>query len=423
MKKITSTILGGLSAALLLGGLALTSTGAAQAHTGDLKAEYVCQDDGTYLATYKLQITNTGLKGSTMWGVGTSTFQGTPTSNTNPINLTNGPIPSSGAGTILLGTQVLPGDTKVPPWVYAFTTWTDGFEKGSDGRANSLKGDCKPTPPPPFCDTTSPAGSVKNWITSQGRAHGGECFEVEFEPECGVANGLVTKQVTPQYPQGPYRLVWREGTETATGYKNFPATFVEDYNGGSVDITYFIVGPEKDWLVDAPVPNFWTGNGITATIDTDCEVPPTTTTPTATVPTTTTVPPTTVPPTTEPPVTLPPPDLNCSDFATQEEAQAVLDADPSDPHGLDGDGDGIACESLPSGTTTVPPTVPPTTECTTGVTNELGGCEPVGTPDNPVPSSTPDLPATGRGVGLTLALAAAILALGVVAVVGSRRRI
>ena len=43
-------------------------------------------------------------------------------------------------------------------------------------------------------------------------------------------------------------------------------------------------------------------------------------------------------------------DLNCDDFATQEEAQAVLNADPSDPFGLDGnDNDGIACESLPSG--------------------------------------------------------------------------
>ena len=43
-------------------------------------------------------------------------------------------------------------------------------------------------------------------------------------------------------------------------------------------------------------------------------------------------------------------DLNCSDFATQPEAQAELDANPSDPNGLDGnDNDGIACESLPSG--------------------------------------------------------------------------
>lgn len=42
-------------------------------------------------------------------------------------------------------------------------------------------------------------------------------------------------------------------------------------------------------------------------------------------------------------------DLNCSDFATQQEAQAHLDADPSDPDKLDRDGDGIACESLPQG--------------------------------------------------------------------------
>ena len=40
---------------------------------------------------------------------------------------------------------------------------------------------------------------------------------------------------------------------------------------------------------------------------------------------------------------------NCSDFQTQEEAQAVLDQDPSDPNRLDEDDDGIACESLPGG--------------------------------------------------------------------------
>lgn len=42
-------------------------------------------------------------------------------------------------------------------------------------------------------------------------------------------------------------------------------------------------------------------------------------------------------------------DLNCSDFSSQPEAQAVLDADPSDPNRLDGDNDGIACEDLPGG--------------------------------------------------------------------------
>ncbi len=48
-------------------------------------------------------------------------------------------------------------------------------------------------------------------------------------------------------------------------------------------------------------------------------------------------------------------DLDCSDFSSQQEAQATLDADPSDPsdpsdpNGLDGEGDGVPCESLPGG--------------------------------------------------------------------------
>ena len=36
---------------------------------------------------------------------------------------------------------------------------------------------------------------------------------------------------------------------------------------------------------------------------------------------------------------------NCSAFASQADAQAVLRADPRDPNRLDGDRDGIACES------------------------------------------------------------------------------
>lgn len=38
-------------------------------------------------------------------------------------------------------------------------------------------------------------------------------------------------------------------------------------------------------------------------------------------------------------------DLDCSDFGSQAEAQATLDADPSDPNGLDAEGDGQACEA------------------------------------------------------------------------------
>jgi len=39
--------------------------------------------------------------------------------------------------------------------------------------------------------------------------------------------------------------------------------------------------------------------------------------------------------------------LDCPDFTSQRAAQAVLDADPRDPHWLDDDGDGVACERLP----------------------------------------------------------------------------
>ncbi len=40
-------------------------------------------------------------------------------------------------------------------------------------------------------------------------------------------------------------------------------------------------------------------------------------------------------------------DYDCADFGTREQAQRVLDRDPSDPHYLDGEGDGIPCEELP----------------------------------------------------------------------------
>jgi hypothetical protein len=40
-------------------------------------------------------------------------------------------------------------------------------------------------------------------------------------------------------------------------------------------------------------------------------------------------------------------DMDCSDFSTWEEAQSFFEnAGPGDPHRLDGDNDGIACEGL-----------------------------------------------------------------------------
>ena len=61
--------------------------------------------------------------------------------------------------------------------------------------------------------------------------------------------------------------------------------------------------------------------------------------------------PVSLPETTPPETSLPDSavDLDCADFSSQEEAQAFYEQDLSDPSGLDGDGDGVACESLPSG--------------------------------------------------------------------------
>jgi len=93
--------------------------------------------------------------------------------------------------------------------------------------------------------------------------------------------------------------------------------------------------------------------------------------------------------------------LDCTPltFATQGEAQAVLEADFSDPNNLDGDGDGIACENLFGGDSNAP----------------AGGA---GTVD----VDAADLPATGTGpverdanalvtalTGMTIALAGAEL--------------
>jgi len=40
-------------------------------------------------------------------------------------------------------------------------------------------------------------------------------------------------------------------------------------------------------------------------------------------------------------------DYNCADFKTQREAQKMFEKDSKDIYRLDGDKDGVACESLP----------------------------------------------------------------------------
>lgn len=115
--------------------------------------------------------------------------------------------------------------------------------------------------------------------------------------------------------------------------------------------------------------------------------------------------------TVEPPTQYQPPqtptasDLDCADFASQAEAQATLDADPTDPNGLDADGDGIACEELFQSEPTEPMTqyTPPDTNPT--AFTETSGEEATGT------TTTTQLPATG-GLSLVLLAGALLISAG-----------
>ena len=55
-------------------------------------------------------------------------------------------------------------------------------------------------------------------------------------------------------------------------------------------------------------------------------------------------------------------DVDCGDFTYQQDAQAHLNAHPTDPDRLDSDDDGVACESLPSRPSNPTPEPPPVPE-------------------------------------------------------------
>jgi hypothetical protein len=81
-------------------------------------------------------------------------------------------------------------------------------------------------------------------------------------------------------------------------------------------------------------------------------------------------------------------DRNCRDFRTWAEAQAFFQsAGPGDPHHLDADGDGIACESLPGAPGSQEATRPAATR--TSVAEPRATSTPRPTLDTPRPTRTP----------------------------------
>ena len=79
-------------------------------------------------------------------------------------------------------------------------------------------------------------------------------------------------------------------------------------------------------------------------------------------------------------------DRNCTDFATWEEAQAFFLATENDSHGLDQDGDKIACENLPGAPVPVDP-VPSFPTVVNAGTHKVGEAIGVGLYRGVVPGS------------------------------------
>lgn len=225
--KFKRTIAGAAVAVLAVLGVGLTAQ-SASAHTGDLSVTAVCNTTtGQYDVTAKLTTANTGLAGTTAWRVGNGQFQGTP-GNADGMQ---GAIASNGAQTITLTTFTLPGNTTGKgPWVYAFTKWTDGYGKGSDGQLlNDLKGDCKvPAPaikeiPYPTLLATEVCGANNDtvyvdpaWVTQYGSLVNGPWIDTNYKQQNGkwVVDG--SAQIKPEYRS---TYIW-----AGTGGKN-PSDF------------------------------------------------------------------------------------------------------------------------------------------------------------------------------------------------------
>lgn len=165
-----------------------------------------------------------------------------------------------------------------------------------------MKCDIEEQPPQTdYCDPTNKPGGqdIGEWLGSAPEGAPTDCIDIDVEAVCGAVTGEVTRNLTPY----TWFISFEEGPVSYSLPENGGLTFDEDYNGGSVEVFFYLSGPEADYAAFADEPNFWQQNASSITVDTDCKPPVTTTTtvPPTTAPTTTVPEPTTtVPATTQP---------------------------------------------------------------------------------------------------------------------------
>ena len=104
---------------------------------------------------------------------------------------------------------------------------------------------------------------------------------------------------------------------------------------------------------------------------------------------------------------------NCDDFASQADAQAFYNSDPSDPEGLDADDDGIACEDSTGGGAMMDespsPSPSPSASPTSSATSSASASA---TSSATASASAPALPETGGSSALVPLASLALLAGG-----------
>lgn len=123
---------------------------------------------------------------------------------------------------------------------------------------------------PNYCDPSQKPGgiSVDNWVPKDVN-----CLSIAVTPACGELTGVLNSNILGSWGDD-YSIVWNAGSADYTKFVPLPANFSEDYNGGSVIVYYWIVGPEAGYVQGhAGLPNFWDQNAASVVIDTDCEDP------------------------------------------------------------------------------------------------------------------------------------------------------
>ena len=124
-----------------------------------------------------------------------------------------------------------------------------------------------------YCDVSQRPGgmSIAQWH-DENDFDGSECFEYEPVQQCGSLDVQFTENETDY--NYSFRYVIGDETPVVTDWEgdgDLPVSFAEGEYDGSVEITYYVVGPESDFFVGSSIPNVWDSNGATVTVNTNCD--------------------------------------------------------------------------------------------------------------------------------------------------------